>query len=1179
MIGKICLCGGLRAEIGERRLDDELRGRRSRLLLGYLALNRARSVSRDELVAAAWPDGAPEHPDAALSTQLSRLRRALGPDILRGRTDLRLDLPPGVHVDVEEARSAVDHSRAALASGDAEAAARAARTALAIVERELLPGLEAPWIDDARHELDELRNDALESLARTAVTGVPTRDAERAARRLIELAPYRESGYLALMHSHAARGNRAEALQVYELVRVLLRDELGAAPGPELQELHAIFLRGDTLDHHDPPSPGEARRLPLPPVVSARAHDPFVGRESVLARLRDALERARSGEPQMMLVAGEPGMGKTRLATRCAIEFHEADATALYGGSGQETLIAYQPFVEALRHFVLVSDPGGLRRSVEPHLGAELTRLLPELRTRLRDLPNPRTGDPETLRYRLFEAVSTVLRRIAEVRPLLLVLDDLQWADGPSLSMLRHVVRAPDRGRLLVLGTYRTTELVPGGRLAELLIELRREQIAEEIVLDGLAAEETAALVAGATEADLPELADALHVQTGGNPFFIEEMIRHVAATGALARRAGKQASTLLAEAGVPTGVRDVIGRRLRALDDETQELLKAAAVIGEEFELDLLAEVSGRGPDELAQELEGAVRARIAAEVDEAVARYRFMHALTRATLYEELTRTRRARLHRRVGEALEALHADHIDPWLPALAHHFFSAGGSETTRAIDYARRAAVRATSVLAYEEAAEHYARALDAVAAGADVDDVERCDLLIALGAAHANAGARGQAREVFARAAEAARAIASPERFAQAALGFAGRGHGSTGVVDAEAVALLDEADRSLGAREPELSTRVLARLAVELYWSDESGRRRALSERAVEIARRLGQPRALAAALIAQTWANWGPDNAAERLHSTAEARKVAAADDDPELELEAWTWWLAALFEVGDFATADASLAEYSVHAERYGRAPYVVYDRVVRGSRALIRGHYEEVQRLAAELKAVGDRHEDPNTDAMFAAKQVWLGRELGGLEAFAPPVAAAAEATPTMPVWRAILTYIQIDTGRDDEAREQLRGLTATGFDGVPRDMFWLMTLGVFGEASARLGDLDSAATLYPLLEPFAERNVTATLDICIGSASRILGDLATVLGELGAAERHFEDALRHHAAWRAEPWTAYTKHGYAAMLARRGGEGDPARSALLLREAGEIAARLGMIRLAQRIDAADRPRR
>jgi DNA-binding SARP family transcriptional activator len=771
---KVRVCGRLEVEWDGQRLEHALVGRQSRVLFAYLTLHRDRPVRRDELVDALWAGEARPNGDALLRPLLSRVRRALGPAHLEGRSELELSFPPDTWVDWEAAHDGLRRARERRGAGDHAAAWQAARAALAIVERGLLPGFEADWIERFRGELDELRCQLLEAVA-LAGTHLGEADvvvAEQAARRAVELSPFRESARVALIEVLRRRGNSAEALVTYEQVRTLLRDELGALPGPELRALHAALLDGQ----REPAVPAaQAAAGSLPDRLAQAAAASWIGREQVLARLHEAAAQVAGGATVLVFVTGDGGIGKTRLVAELAAGLPGFDV--LYGRCDEEQQFPYGPWVEALRP--------RLARLADDELAAllgsgaaDLARLLPEIHERLPVAASaPGHGDPETERHQLFTAIARSLTRLAARRPLHLVIDDLHWADRSSLLLWRHVAGEPSLGAVLMVGTFRDTELDPGHPLPELIADLERHRELPRIALAGMDVSEVGALIGSVHDAEVdPATARAIRSETGGNPFFVKQLVRHLEEAG------GNGELSLFDGLAVPQSVRDVIVRRVSRLPAGAGAVLRVAALLGRDIEFDLLAEVVDLDEDPLLDVLDAAVRGGLLVEVPSTPGRYSFAHALLRTTLEAELSRTRRARLHARIGAAIERQHAGRLDPWLDELARHFGAAGPAESARAVDYAVRAAQQATRRVAYDESVRLLRQAVELRSGEEAADPAELAGLQRALASAEARAGRWRSAKASFARSAEAARVADDAESLALAALGHSG-GRGTTGV------------------------------------------------------------------------------------------------------------------------------------------------------------------------------------------------------------------------------------------------------------------------------------------------------------------------------------------------------------------------------------------------------------
>src|ERR671919_2044998 len=427
---KVRLCGAPGLVVDGRDVGAEVPAGQAGELLWYLIAHRAGPIERSELIEILWPEKQPKDPYSDLRPILSRVRRVLGTDSVQGREHVRIALPEPVWVDVEEALRAIDAAHVAARGADWERVREQSQIGLDLLNQSFLAGRDGDWVESRRRELDELVLEALELAARGSIAVGGNEElgtAERAARELVAQSPYRETGYRFLMEALAAGGNVAEALRVYEELRLLLRDELGVAPAAELRALHGRLIAGDDA----PPVPvlemTPPERVPLPALLSPRERTAFIGRAREVESLRAAWLRARSGSRELVLVSGEPGIGKTRLMSEIALEAH-GDGTVLHGACQEEALISYQPFVEALRHYARSRRPGdagtGLGRGI-----VELARLIPELSGAAAAPTEGAPDDPEARRYLMFEAVSSLLGEASQHAPVVLVLDDLHWAD------------------------------------------------------------------------------------------------------------------------------------------------------------------------------------------------------------------------------------------------------------------------------------------------------------------------------------------------------------------------------------------------------------------------------------------------------------------------------------------------------------------------------------------------------------------------------------------------------------------------------------------------------------------------------------------------------------------------------------------------------------------------------
>jgi DNA-binding winged helix-turn-helix (wHTH) protein/tetratricopeptide (TPR) repeat protein len=486
-------------------------------------------------------------------------------------------------------------------------------------------------------------------------------------------------------------------------------------------------VRETTDDELDGPRSGG---IPGPPSLLATAEVDFVGREAELAQMQEVWERATSGRHQLLLVGGEPGIGKTRLALEFARLRAAEGNTVLVGYSDEENLVPYQPFIQSLAWYVRHCPEADLRAQLAAiGGGAELGAFVPELRNRIPDLPSPSAIDPEGQRFRLFEAVAAMLAVASRARPMLLTFDDLHWADKPTLLLLRHVMRSARAASFTIVATYRQTELGRTHPLAEMLIMLRRESGVTRLVLRGLDIAHVRTLVDSIVGPNAPpQLPRVVLDSTDGNPFFATEVLLHLQETGAIARSGGVIGKTMeVADLGLSEGIKEVIGRRLSRLTEACNRVLGVASIIGREFDATLLEVVAELPESELLDALEQATSAQLVSESRRVSGRFEFVHALIREALYGELSSPRRVRLHRRVAEAIERLTENRPNPPLAELAYHFSQAASAGAAdKAIDYATRAGDRAADGLAHEDTVRLFDMALHSLEFRPAGPDAER---------------------------------------------------------------------------------------------------------------------------------------------------------------------------------------------------------------------------------------------------------------------------------------------------------------------------------------------------------------------------------------------------------------------------------------------------------------------
>lgn len=694
----------------------------------------------------------------------------------------------------------------------------------------------------------------------------------------------------------------------------------------------------------------------------------FVGREQEMHVLRTGLEDACLGRGRLLLLAGEPGIGKTRTAHELALHARQQDMQVFVGRCYEEEgSPPFWPWVQIVRAYMANQEPNVL--------AADIAQVIPEVLEQLPQLPLPPTLQPEQERFRFFDSIMTFLKNAAQRQPLVLILDDLQAADKPSLLLLQFVTRELGPARLLIVGAYRDIPLQRQHPLSQMVVELIREPVTQRLILTGLTAGDVTRFVELTAGSLIPqELSGAIHKETQGNPFFMTEIVRLLTARDGQRVLRTRQSGMALP---LPQGVREAIGRRLGTLSEDCCRQLSHACVLGREFRLDTLSSVSEVTSEQLIATLEEAVAACIIEEVPEAIGRYRFSHALLRETLYAELSPSQRVRLHRRAADVLESqsptivarhpgVHAGRV---FSELAYHFFEAAriGGEIDKAIDYAIKAGKEAMILLAYEEAVHHYERALQLLELKKG-DDIQWCDLLLALGDAQGRAGNTAQAKDIFQQAADLARKLGEPNYLARAALGFAigFAGVSATGgVTDPLVISHLEEALRALSQEDSTLCAKLLGRLAMELYWSSSRERRAILSQQAVEMARRVDDLATLGYVLNAKLVALRGPDNAEDRLITGTEIRRIAETIGDKELALQGHIWCVTALLELGDLDAVDQEIAIFAQRAEALRQPSYLWTLTTWQAMRAGMQGDLTEAEQLAHQAFAIGQRVQDPD----------------------------------------------------------------------------------------------------------------------------------------------------------------------------------------------------------------------
>ncbi|HEY6761112.1 MAG TPA: AAA family ATPase, partial [Baekduia sp.] len=899
--------------------------------------------------------------------------------------------------------------------------------------------------------------------------------------------------------------------------------------------------------------------VPLPARLEVARPETFAGRGPELARLEPLIARSSHGGRQVLLLGGEPGIGKSRLARELAVAAHARGSTVLQGRCDEDLRMPYQPFVEALSHLVQHAAPAVLERHVGEH-GGELGRLVPALARRLPDAPEPRAADGDTERYLLFSAVVGVLDAEQAQRPVILFLDDIQWADTPTLLLLRHLVASDLRLRVTIMATFRSTELDDEHPLAKLLADLHREPDVTRVDLTGLEAEAVAELAVAASGRQLDaagmDAARTLQRRTSGNAFFVTEMLRH-----------GDE----LVGATVPGSVRDVLERRLQRLGDPAREPLAAAAVIGQEFDLELVGAMVG-DTDVVARAVDRAADDALVVAPRHPGDRYAFAHGLIVSTLYEGLGPVRRAQMHRRAAEALETLVPDGAAG--PAsrvgeLARHWLNAEPADLQRALRYTRLAGEHAVAQLAPDDGVDWYRQGLGLFEQLGGQDDAVRFDLLVGLGDAQRQAG-DPEFRTTLLEAASLARRLGDGPRLVRAVLANSRGFASASGVVDDERLHALEDALEAVGEGDRADRALLLATLASELAFSPaDRARRVALSDEALALARRLDDPAALSRVLSLRFVTLWLPETLDERLANSDENVAAARRTGDPVAEFHAVHWRAAAFVEAGRLGDAARDVALEAELAERLGQPTMRWLATYDQGNVDIILGRLAEAEQHAHEALQLATLSAQRDALSFFTSQLTNIRYEQGRLAELQPLIAQVVADNPGIPAFRAVLALACCEGDLDDEARRVLGHENASGFSELPPDVTWLPGLAIYAEVAAHLQEQESASVLYDLLAPWSGQVVYSGISAW-GCVDHHLGAVASVIGRYAEAEEHLRRAAELNTALRAPVWVARTELATARLLLLRDGPNDRERGRALLERASAAAQRLGSATLARR---------
>ena len=798
---------------------------------------------------------------------------------------------------------------------------------------------------------------------------------------------------------------------------------------------------------------------------------PFVGRDAELVTLRGAFAAAAAGHgPRLALLRGEPGIGKTVIMSEFVAWAAADGARTLTGGCTEVALVPYQPFVEALR-------------------GAGI------------ELPARPAGGTDSDRFLYFNAVADALADAGASSVVVLALDDLHWADPHSAELLEHLLQSSVLSNVLLVGTYRDTDVMDAVGVGRRLGQLVGHPAVDLVDVPGWSTDDvighlTAVLGTSLTSAGA--WADALVRETGGNPFFVGELVRHLVETGRLHDAGAVDFESM----DLPDSVRDVVLARVARVGNDAMRILSTAAVVGPRFDAALIATVAGIHPDAATDALDRAAQVALVRPTEGGG--HLFTHALVRHALYDDLTAVRRSREHVRIGDALERQFTEIAAEHAAELAHHFIA---GRDPRAVEYARRAGDAALAALAPQNAVDWYRVAFDLAERPTD-----RARALLGLGDAQRQAGI-AEFRTTLLAAAELALDLGDTATVTAAALANS-RGFASmTGAADDERVAVLEAAVAANRADDPALApdrARLLALLALELGWGYDASRVRSLSDEALSIARRLGDPAVVRDVLARRIMAIWSPASLEERLANSAELERISRASGDVVGEFWGCFYRVAVSLEAADGKELRRCLARASELAEVVGQPLLRWTMQVTQCWVTLLDGDIDGAEALADATLEAGNRLGQADALPIYAALLFGIRWQQGRLAELIRLIDAGVRNFPDMPTYQATLAWAYAESGQPDDARPLLARAATRGF--VAPDLVWLVTTTLWAEVAAITGDAEAAGVLYDLLLPWRDQTVFSGAN-AHGPVAYDLGRMATVLGRPEDAARHFREAI------------------------------------------------------------------
>ncbi len=1122
ILGPLCV----RDEAGEVVVS----GARRRALLVRLLIAGNQPVPTDRLAEDLWEGHPPPGAASTLRSHVSLLRRSVGADRLQMLAGSYSLVVAHDELDVNLFEEDSHEGRRALAAGDALGAA--AHLVRAIRHWRGAPLFDvdgAAWALPEVARLGELRLATLEALFDARLALGDLEEVIAGCQKELAEHPFRERFWAQLMLALYRSDRQADALRAYQRLRTRLGEELGIEPSAELAALEQRILL-QRADLNAAPSEMPRRKTrpsagSLPAVLAPAPMLGVIGRSAEVEQLRSALADVVGGTlPRHALVAGEAGIGKSTIVAQVARQAHDQQVLVVCGRCDEQLAVPYSLASEFVTQLLEAGGPELLDDLDDTHvraiaqLGAPVRRLIQESEDDARRNLNL---DAEIEPWLLSRAVELLLTAVSRRQPVMLIVEDLHWADATTAQMVGYLAGRPI-GRVFVVVTYRNDMIKERPSLAEFLGSQARQPNLTRVTLAGLTEDEVGTFVGTAARHPLDsqelELARAISRETDGNPFFVQEITLHLVESGQV--EPGPHTRWRIPKGGSVTGlpdtVRSVVGARVARLGEVAQDLLSAGAVIGPQFDIDLLVDSTRTSESETLELLERAEASALLREDAESPGHFRFAHGIVHRTVYEGIGPTRRALLHRQVFEVLSKRTIESSEGETGGisdgeLARHFLAfAKGSELAEAVGYAKRAAEEAVGALNPAEASRWYTAALDAL--GSTGDDSTRAPLLCRLGDAQRQAG-ESVHRETLLDAARLALRVGDVDTLVSAALSNSRQIQSATGEVDQERVEVLEAALDKVGTADSPRRARLLAHLAVDLTWDGDPSIRRDLIEDALSTARRLGDDATLFDVLIRRVGI-WVPDDVGQRLAESDEATQIAERLGDPVNRFWAWFYRSIVATEAGDPDELHRCSVRFPAEAEAVGQPTLRWVTAYAQSCRSALRGDLEAAEAQALEALELGNATGQPDALSLYGGQLIVIRWHQGRDDELVDIVAGMVDATPTIPAFRAALARIRADLGQHEEVRKLLSTEAENQFP-HPVDPLLASTLVMWADAAVQAADKDAACILLNRLAPLPDQIVCNGVTT-FGSLDHYRGALCAVLGRRDEAEKYLSKALAVH---------------------------------------------------------------